>query len=132
MIKKYMNQLYKEIEQIRRKIDSGHLRYFGYREFLNANNYTVILKDGSYFYINIGTKYVPKLRKKDIAFISKQCSVSSLDTNWGKWVEYIDSDRGRTRYNWGTGYYEYDGFEKTMFEKYKVDLYREVDTGAWD
>lgn len=132
MIKKYMNQLYKEIEQIRRKIDGGHLKYFGHREFLNANSYVVILKNGSYFYINIGTKYIPKLKKKDIAFISKQYSVSSIDPNWGRWMEYTDSNRGCTRYDWTTGHHEYDRFEHDMFEKYKVDLYKEIDTGAWD
>lgn len=132
MIKKYMNQLYKEIEQIRRKIDGGHLKYFGCKDFGNALCYTVVLKNGSYFYITLGTKYIPNIKKKDIAFILKEQEVNSLMPNWGKWFDSVDTDRGRTRHKWSNGNTELQDFEKLMFKKYRVNVYKEVDTGSWD
>ena len=68
MIKKYMNQLYKEFVQIRRKIDGGHMKYFGQKDYLNAFEYLIILKNGSYFRITLGTRFIPNIKKKDIAF----------------------------------------------------------------
>ena len=132
MIKKYMNQLYKEVIQIQRKIDGGHLVCFGHHKFGDAQDYYVILKDGSYFYINIGSKYIPKIRKKDVAFIGKQITCDSLDERWGKYVDYVDSDRGRTRYAWLESVRGISSYKETVHKKYNEDPFKEIDTGYWD
>lgn len=132
MIKKYMNQLYDEVVRVKRKIDGGKLSYFGDRDFGDAHRYTVVLKDGSYFYITLGTRYIPNIKKKDIAFILKEQEVTSLMPNWGKWFDSVDTDRGRTRYEWSTGGTKLQEFEDLKFKKYHVDVYKEFDTGAWD
>lgn len=132
MIKKYMKTLYKEVIQIKRKIDGGHLPYFGCRDYLSAFDYFVILKNGSYFWITLGTKYIPKFKKKDVAFIGKMTSCTSLSENWNKWIDYIDSDRGRTRYAWDNHFQVISEFETNTGIKYKIDVLSELDTGAWD
>lgn len=132
MIKKYMKELYEEVEQIRRKLDGGHMKYFGCKDFGNASCYTVILKNGTYFAIALGTKFVPPFKKSDVIFISKQVSSNSLSENWGKWVEYVDTERGRTRYDWSTAYSCVDKYETSIFNKYKIDFDNELDTGWWD
>ena len=132
MIKKHMKELYKEIEQIRRKLDGGHMKYFGCRDFGNALCYTVVLKNGSYFYITLGTKYIPNIKKKDIAFIGKQTCADSLSQSWEKWIDYFDSNRGRTRYDWFNCYEPINKFETSVFKQYNVNHNNEIDTGAWD
>ena len=132
MIRKYMNELHKEVVQIKRKIDGGHLSYFGHRDYLNAFKYLVILKNGSYFWITLGTKYIPNIKKKDVAFIGKQISCTSLDDSWNKWIDYVDSDNGRTRYEWCDHWQLLANFEECALLKYKVSRFSELDTGAWD
>ena len=132
MIKRYMNELYKEIIRVKRKIDGGHLQYFGHRDFGNAMEYYVVLKDGSYFFISIGSKYIPNIRKKDIAFIGKQVDCNSLDERWGKWVDYVDSDRGRVRYVWNTAIRDLGIYQTNVAIKYKQNPYKEIETGYWD
>ena len=132
MIKKYMKELYKEVEQIRRKLNGGHMKYFGCKDFGKALCYTVILKNGSYFYITLGTKYIPNIKKKDMVFIGVQICSDSLSQSCEKWIDYVDSDRGRTRYKWFNCYEAITEFERSVFKKYNVDHNNEIDTGAWD
>ena len=132
MIKKYMNQLYKEFVQIRRKIDGGHMKYFGQKDYLNAFEYLIILKNGSYFRITLGTRFIPNIKKKDIAFIGKQMLCTSISKNWNNYIEYFDSDRGRTRYEWYKHNQNISKFEYATGNKYRIDIHSELDTGAWD
>ena len=127
MIKKYMNQLYNEVEQIRRKLVSGKMRYFGDKDFGDANNYTVFLKNGCYFHINMGTNDIPKLRKKDIAYIVKLCNFT--DSN--KCLYYIDTDCGRYKYTKEQRYASCN-YLTNRKEKYNIDWMNLIDTGDWD
>ena len=68
MIKKYMNQLYNEVMWYKKKIDSGKLKYFGKRDIGDDNCFIVILKDGSYFYVTIGTNNIKYTVKCQDAF----------------------------------------------------------------
>lgn len=132
MIKKYMNQLYNEIEQIRRRLISGKMRYFGDRDFGNASKYTVYLKDGSFFVINIGAYNIPKLRKKDIAFINKLINYDSNDTNWKyNCRDCVNSDVGFIRYD-DNAPINNCRYEVEKAEKYKIDFDKEIDVGSWD
>lgn len=132
MIKKQFNQLYAEVTQIRRKLDNGKLKYFGKKDFGNAESYTVMLKDGSYFFVSLGSTTIPEFRKKDVAFIGKMHICDSTMPNWGSFVDYTDSDRGTTRYSWDTAHIEIRDFENTRFRKYRISIYSEKYTGAWD
>ena len=121
MIKKYMNQLYKELIWYKKKIDSGKLQYFGKRDIGNANCFEVLLKDGSYLYINIGTNNIPNIRKKDIAYINKR-----IDIHY-----FCDSDNGFTRFT-DTDRYCYCREIERARRRYKTDWEKEIDTGSWD
>ena len=132
MIKKYMNQLYKEVEQLRRKLISGKMKYFAHKkEFANANNYVVLLKNGSYFYINIGTNNIPKLHKKDIAYIYKEFNI---DFNSGRIHirECLDSDSGRIVFDSNIDRYARPNYVSSKYKKYNIDLNSEIDTGCFD
>lgn len=130
MVKKYMNQLYNEVEQIRRKIDSGKLKYFGEKEYMDASTYYVFLKNGCWFKITLGTMSIPAFKKKDVVFIQKHICRNSTDTNWKYSHDYVDSDRGFVRYN-GNGIHNVDYIMNRM-EKYKINLLNEIDTGEWN
>lgn len=130
MIKKYMNQLYNEVEQIRRKIDSGKLKYFGSKDYMDASTYYVFLKNGCWFKIELGTMFIPTFKKKDVVFIQKHICRNSTDTNWKYDRDYVDSDRGFVRYN-GNGIDNVD-YIMNMMEKYKINLVNELDTGEWN
>ena len=93
-----MNQLYNEIIQIKRRLMTGKMKYFGEKYFGDASCYTVMLKNGSYFHIDLGTDYIPKFSKKDVLFIFKEFSRrSNTDSFKYGWRDFQDSDRGRTR-----------------------------------
>lgn len=130
MIKKYMNQLYTEIEQIRRKIDSGKLKYFGAKDYMDASTYYVFLKNGCWFKITLGTMSIPNFKKKDVVFIQKHICRNSTDTNWKYSHDYVDSDRGFVRYD-VNGIDNVDYIMNRM-EKYKINLLNEIDTGEWN
>ena len=134
MINKYMKQLYKEVEQIRRKLISGKMKYFGKnkKDFANAFRYVVLLKDGSYFYIDLGTKNIPKIKKKSVAYISKQISYCSLDREYVLgYKDFIDTDNGFVRF---TKEMEHNGsdYETEKFKQYKCDYNKNIYTGEWD
>ena len=130
MIKKYMNQLYKELMWYKKKIDTGKLTYFGKKNIGEANSFTVFLKDGPYFYVNIGTKYIPNVKKKDITFIFKE--LHRYDNKLCKWYkDSVDSDRGYYCYDKEDRYGQSD-YETEKMEKYKTDYNKLIDTGDWD
>lgn len=125
-----MNRLYTEIEQIRRKIDSGKLKYFGEKDYMDASTYYVFLKNGCWFKITLGTMSIPNFKKKDVVFIQKHICRNSTDTNWKYSYDYVDSDRGFVRYN-ENGIHNVDYIMNRM-EKYKINLLNEIDTGEWN
>lgn len=130
MIKKYMNQLYKEIMWYKKKIDNGKLRYFGKKNIGDANWFTVILKDGSYFNINIGTNIIPDISKKDIVYIFK--ALHRRNNHLNKWYkDSFDSDRGYYCYKEEDRYGQSNYILK-KYEQYKLDYNKEFDTGCWD
>lgn len=133
MINKYMKQLYKEVEQIRRKLISGKMKYFGKKDdFAKAFRYTVLLKDGSYFYIDLGTNNIPKIKKKSVAYIIKQISYCSLDKEYNLGYEdFIDTDSGFVRFTKDTKEKSSD-YKLTKFKKYKCDYNKNIYTGEWD
>lgn len=130
MIKKYMNQLYKEIEQIRKKIDSGKLKYFCQKNYTDGDKYTVFLKDRSYFIIDLGTNHIPKLKKKDIAYIQKKIK-RNFSGNGSEFYDrdFIDSDIGFFRVNDWKEIYD---IADTKRIKYHIDVNNQIDTGEWD
>ena len=130
MIKKYMNQLYKEIEQIRRKIDGGKFRYFGQKDYMDASTYYVFLRNGQWFKIELGTTIIPKTKKKDVVFIQKHICRDSNDKNWKYTRDYVDSDRGFVRYS-GAVTENIDYFLDRA-NKYKINLVDEIETCYWD
>ena len=130
MIKKYMNQLYKEIEQIRRKIDGGKFRYFGQKDYMDASTYHVFLRDGKWFKIGLGTTIIPRCKKKDIVFIEKHICRDSNDTNWKYTRDYVDSDRGFVRYSGDVTENMYYFLDR--LDKYKINLTDEIETCYWD
>ena len=131
MIKKYMTQLYKEIMWYKKLLETEKLKYYGDRITPgNATNYTVLLKDGSYFYINIGTNRIPDIKKKDIAFIHKHIWDTSFEYAW-QFHYTLDSDRGYYRYPKEDRYGESD-YIICKEKKYKTDNYKNIDTGEWD
>ena len=117
MIKKNMNILYNEVESIRRKLVRS-LKYFGHNNYrYDVCQYSVFLKNGKYFTVALGTKNIPKVRKKDIAYILKT-SVTG----------YFDSDRGSFKFSEMTPEYNFN-----KFVKYDIDINRGmIDTGEWD
>lgn len=127
MVKKYMNQLYKEIEHIRRMLTHDNVRYFD--GFGNVMSFTVILKDGSYFYIGIGTKEIPKIKKKDIAFIEKELFYDPTEQN-NKYnnKDYFTSDNGFCRFFDSSDHIKY---HREKIEKYKMNYDKFIDTGCW-
>lgn len=130
MIKKEFNKLYKEIEQIRRKIDSGKLKYFGEKNYMNASPYYVFLRNGKWFKIELGTKIIPTFNKNDVVFIQKHILRDSTDTNWKYTHDYVDSDRGFVRYS-GCITDNIDYFLDRA-NKYKINLVDEIETYYWD
>lgn len=129
MIKKYMNQLYKELMWYKKKIDTGKLTYFGKKNIGDANCFTVILKDGSYFYVTIGTKYIPNVKKKDISFIFKE--LHRYDNRLRVWyMDSMDSDRGYYCFS-GEDRYAQSKYESDKMNQYKA-CGQEIDTGYWD
>lgn len=129
MIKKYMNQLYKELMWYKKKIDTGKLTYFGKKNIGDANCFTVILKDGSYFYVNIGTKYIPDVKKKDISFIFKE--LHRYDNRLRVWyMDSVDSDRGYYCYSTEDKYVQ-SNYESNKMKQYEA-FEQEIDTGYWD
>lgn len=129
MIKKYMNQLYKELMWYKKKIDTGKLTYFGKKNIGDANCFTVILKDGSYFYVTIGTKYIPNVKKNDISFIFKE--LHRYDNRLRVWyMDSVDSDRGYYCYI-GEDKYAQSNYESNKMKQYKA-FGQEIDTGYWD
>ena len=130
MIKKYMNQLYKELMWYKKKIDSGKLQYFGKKDIGDANCFTVILKDGSYFHINIGTNNIPDVPKKNIAYIFKE--LHRRDERLNKWyLDSVDSDRGYFCYS-DTDIYGQSDYLVDKKKKYRIDYGKEFDTEHWD
>ena len=130
MIKKYMNQLYKEIEQIRRKIDGGKFRYFGQKDYMDASAYYVFLRNGKWFKIELGTTIIPKTKKKDVVFIQKHICRDSNDKNWKYTRDFVDSDRGFVRYSGKI--IENAGYFLDRANKYKINLADEIETCYWD
>lgn len=129
MIKKYMTQLYKEIMWYKKKIDTGKIRYFCDKNEGNADEYIVYLKDGSYFYIAIGSKYIPNIPKKKIAYIYKR--ICRQFEKGSEHISYfVDSDKGFFSYK-GTIWCDTD-YIVTKEEKYRIDHTKEIDTGYWD
>ena len=130
MIKKYMNQLYKEVMWYKKKIDSGKLKYFGKHNIGDANGFIVILKDGSYFYVTIGATNIPNMKKKNIAYIFKE--LHRYDDKIGKWYkDSVDSDRGYYCYRDNERYGQRDYIYEKI-KKYNTDRSLEIDTGCWD
>lgn len=130
MINKYMKQLYKEVEQVRRKLLSGKMKYF--ESFGKAMSYTVVLKDGSFFEIALGTNTVPKVRKKSIAYINKKLMYDSLDMEYKLgYRDIIDTDNGLVRFT-KTDTYAMSDYVIDRLNKHKYDVFRNIDTGAWD
>ena len=130
MIKKEFNKLYKEIEQIRRKIDSGKLNYFGAKDYMDASTYYVFLKNGKFFRITLGTRIIPACKKKDIVFIQKHICRNSTDTNWKYNRDYVDSDRGFVRYSGKLT--ENSDYILERSVRYGINLADEIETGYWD
>lgn len=129
MIKKYMNKLYKELMWYKKKIDTGKLTYFGKKNIGDANCFTVILKDGSYFYVTIGTKYIPNVKKNDISFIFKE--LHRYDNRLRVWyMDSVDSDRGYYCYR-GEDKYAQSNYESNKMKQYKA-FGQEIDTSYWD
>jgi hypothetical protein len=127
-----MNQLYKEIEQIRRKLVSNKWKYFGDKEFGNADNYTIILKNGNYYTIGLGTNNIPKVKKKDILYIRKKIMYNSNDKNFRYGVhDFIDTNIGFIRYS-ETDIYKPYNYLSYVFEKYHIDYDNCIDTGTWN
>ena len=130
MINKYMKQLYKEVEQVRRKLLSGKMKYF--ESFGKAMSYTVVLKDGSFFEIALGTKTVPKVRKKSIAYINKKLMYDSLDREYKLGYRgIIDTDNGLVRFT-KTDTYAMSDYVIDRLNKHRYDVFRNIDTGSWD
>ena len=133
MVKKYLNNLFNEITQISRKLSSGRIKYYGDKEyFANGGEYTVFLKNGKYFSICTGTKFVPKIRKRDILFISKSFTYDlcgNMKDYCGR--DFIDSDRGFTRYS-KDDRYKNSEYMSSRYKKYKIDYENEINTGCWD
>lgn len=130
MLKKYMNQLYNEVMWYKKKIDSGKLKYFGKKNIGDANCFTVLLKDGSYFYVNIGTTNIPDVKKRDIAYIFKE--LHRYDGKIHKWyMDSVDSDRGYYCYSEENRYGQ-SNYEQEKIKKYKIDYNCEINTGCWD
>lgn len=130
MIKKYMNQLYKEIEQIRRKIDSGKLKYFCQKDYTDGDKYTIFLRDGSYFNIDLGSNNIPKLRKRDIVYIQKKIrrKFSGKEREFCE-RDYFDSDTGFFRIGDTLEIYDITNEKRT---RYNIDYSKQIDTGEWD
>jgi hypothetical protein len=125
-----MNQLYKEIMWYKKKIDNGKLQYFGKKDIGDTNCFTVILKDGSYFYINIGTDKIPYVQKRQVAYIFKE--LHRRDDRLNKWyLDSIDSDRGYYCYK-KEDIYGQSNYVTEKMKYYKVDYNKEYDTGCWD
>lgn len=130
MIKKYKDQLYNELMWYKKKIESSKLKYFGKKDIGDANCFTVILKDGSYFYVNIGTNYIPDIKKKDIAFIFKE--LHRFDNKLRVWyLDSVDSDRGYYCYAKNDRYGQ-SNYELNKMKQYKTDIDKEINTGCWD
>lgn len=130
MIKKYRDQLYKELMWYKKKIESGKLKYFGKKDIGDANSFEVIMKDGSYFYVSKGTDKIPNIRKKDIAFIHKD--MHRYDNRLRKWYrDSMDSDRGYYCYD-KEDRYGMSNYLVTKHKKYKMVYYLTIDTGCWD
>lgn len=130
MVKKYMNQLYKEIMWYKKKIDHGNLKYFAQKDIGDANCFIVILKDGSYFYINIGANNIPKINKRDIAFIHK--TLNRYDRKMHRqYQDSFDSDNGYRCYD-DSDRYGMSRYLSEKYKKYNIDYDKEIDTGCWD
>ena len=124
-----MNKLYKELMWYKKKIDTGKLTYFGKKNIGDANCFTVILKDGSYFYVTIGTKYIPNVKKNDISFIFKE--LHRYDNRLRVWyMDSVDSDRGYYCYR-GEDKYAQSNYESNKMKQYKA-FGQEIDTSYWD
>ena len=126
MIKKNMNTLFNEIVRIKRKIDGGHMKYYGEKQYGDSNGYCVLLKSGEWFMIQLGTKIIPNIHKRDVAYIMKTFSAKSTDkTGYDRARKYaFDTDSGWIPIT------RLAILNKTT--KYKTDLQREINTEYWD
>ena len=68
----YFNMLITEINAIRDYISSGKNRTFSYLKEADGIEYFVILKNGTSFYISVGTNKLPEFNERDIVYIRKK------------------------------------------------------------
>lgn len=129
MIKRELNELYKELISIQRKLDGGHMKYYGDKPFGNGMSYHVYLKDGRYFTIFLGSKFVPRFKKRDVLYIVKAFSTYREDEcNYRTYRTLVqDTEAGRHHGS------VVDAINKAV-KRYNIDtsLCNEINTEYWD
>ena len=124
MIKKYMEELKNELLNVKALIEKYGIYDFGNEEFVDAFTYFVILKNGTLFYINMGSTVFPNIDLNDIIYIRKHIALDSSDI--GKKFEYCDTDNGFFNCNSDIKY------DNDIVKKYNVSFDNEIITGNYD
>ena len=104
--------------------DIAYLDLESENDFMNGFNYFVIMKDGSCFYIVLGSDVFPDIDFNDIVYIRKRrgLSVDEMETT----KEYIDTEDGEFDQNWVTDK------DIEMVKKFNTDFTRQIDTGGYN
>ena len=104
--------------------DMAYLDLESENDFLNGFNYFIIMKDGTCFYIVLGSDVFPDIDFNDIVYIRKRrgLSVDEMETT----KEYIDTEDGDFDQNWVTDK------DIEMVKKFNADFTRQIDTGGYN
>ena len=93
-------------------------------DFLNGLNYFVILRDGTCFYITMGSVIFPEFNFEDIVYIRKRRALNYNE--FGVVKEYIDTENGEFDQEWIT---DKDILAVKMFN---TNFDRQIDTFGYD
>ena len=116
----YFNKLFPEIDVIQKYINSDKNNIFSHLTEADGLEYFVILRNGTSFYISVGTNKLPEFVKNDIIYIRKK--VYGLDKDRNK--SFIDTEVGE----FGTD----DQISHAFDMEKKFNVVNEFDTGCFD
>lgn len=130
MIKEYMESLKKELSGVAEVIknhkvfDIEYLNLNHDVDCMNGFDYFVVLKDGTFFYIVLGSYVFPKIDINDIIYIRKGRGLSVNDI--GKTNEFFDTEVGNFDCE------DVIDHDILIMKNFGFDRTKRIDTGGYD
>ena len=130
MIKEYMETLKNElvcVEKVIREHKIFDIEYLNLNhdvDFMNGFDYFVVLKDGTFFYIVLGSYIFPDIDVNDILYIRKGRGLSISDI--GKTNEFFDTEVGNFDCE------DVVDHDIHVMKNFGFDRTKRIDTGGYD